>query len=140
MGELDSLALPHEIEGVLADDVAAAERHDADLVERTRSDVAASAMNDGPLRVELLGMSNDFTEAHGGAARGVDLSLVMDLHDLGIKAGAEELGGARGEKVERVDTLAVVRREDDGHMLGGPFEGSPRLGIEPGVPMTIGMC
>ena len=44
MGDLEPLAEPAEVGGVLADDVAAAHRQDADLLGRARADLALAAV------------------------------------------------------------------------------------------------
>jgi hypothetical protein len=85
MRQLDALALSYEVEGVLADDVAASKGHHTHLVGGPRSDLAASAMTHRPFRVELLRLGHHLPEMHRGAARRVDLVPVVDLDDLGIE-------------------------------------------------------
>ena len=111
MGEFDALAIGGEEHGVVADDIAAAERVHADFARLARADVAEAAVGD----VVLIGgagfLVEDFQEAARGAGRRVDLVFVVHLGDLDVEAVlGEDARGVAGEPEQRVHADRVVRR------------------------------
>src|SRR5512146_438131 len=65
--ELEPLALAAEVDGVLADDVAAAERLDADLPGRTLAQDAVARVGERVLRIAPERLGRDLAEPDGGA-------------------------------------------------------------------------
>ena len=87
VGELEALAQAGEDDGVVADDVAAAQRDDADLARRCacrRCPRAPAAWLRSKSRPQAGG--DGAAERQRGAARRVDLHAVVDLDDLGVEA------------------------------------------------------
>lgn len=133
VGEFKAFAGGGVDDGVVADDVAAAEGVEADFAFGAFADVAVAAVGDVLLVGEVADFGEDFDEAAGGAAGGVDLLVVVHFHDFEIEGFAEDFGGLACEPEEGVDADAVVASLDDGDGFGG-------LGneIEFGVSVTSG--
>ena len=118
MGELDALGLADEHQRVLADDVTAAQGHDADLVAASRTDFVAVGLAD---RVELPtgGIGHGLPDAQGGARWRVAFVAVVNLEHLGVPVGAECFGrGPRQVNHER-DAHRVVGSSDDRNLAAG---------------------
>ena len=77
VGELEPLALSAEVDRVLADHVAAAERLDADLPGGPLAEDAVAAEGESARGVAPERLRGDLAEPHGGAGRRVLLLLVV---------------------------------------------------------------
>jgi len=117
VGQLHALAEGGEHDGVVSDDVAAAEGVDADLGLGAFAGDALAAVAEG-LGAELALLKDDLEQAGGGAAGGVLLEAVVHLHDLGVVVVAQHGGGAAGEREEEVHADGVVARPDAADLSG----------------------
>ena len=108
--DLDALAGAGEHHRVLADDVAAADRMEADL-RRLPLAGNAFAAEDEILFVQSPG--DDLAQLQRRAGRRVDLVAVVRLDDLDVVAVAEDAGRDLGQLVGRVDADGEVRRHHD---------------------------
>src|SRR5512136_650783 len=81
VGQLEPLSLAAEVDGVLADDVAAAQRLDPDLPGRPLAEDAVARVGERVLRVAPERLGRDLAEPHGGARGRVALLLVVELDD-----------------------------------------------------------
>ena len=116
MGQLDTFAGAHVIDGVNADDIAAPQRLDADLgmlarfthIETVRVDIGIG---------ETAGLEKRFGKEKSGAAGGVLLLIVMDLRHLDV-IGFTKQGGELGEDVhDDIDADAHVGGAEDEGVL-----------------------
>ena len=107
VADLDALGVPDEHDGVVPDDVPAADGVDADLVS-AGADAFASV--DDLLAAHLL--ADDLGGGHGGTAGGVLLLVVVGLDDLHVVGVAEVVRGLLDELEEHSDTDGVVGRDD----------------------------
>ena len=118
MGDLEPLAEPAEVGGVLADDVAAAHRVDADLLAGARADLplAAVARDLAEIALERLGEHRGHRQRR--ARRRVLLLPVVQLDDLDVVVVAERARRLRQEAEEHVHAERHVRRQHDRDALG----------------------
>src|SRR5512138_3755534 len=91
--ELQALALAAEEDGVLADDVAAAQRLDPDLPGRPLAEDAVPRVRERVLRIAAERLGRHLAEPDGRARRRVALLLVVHLDDLDVVVVAEDLRG-----------------------------------------------
>jgi hypothetical protein len=115
MGDLDPLAGAGEEDGVVADDVAAAQRREADAA---RAALAVAVVDGAAVERLALRGSDDLAHAQRRAARRVDLHAVMRLDDLDVEALGERARRDVDQLHDHVDADAHVRRHDDRDVLG----------------------
>src|SRR5262249_19118768 len=133
VAELDALARREEEHGVLANDVAAAQRLHADLPGGPLADRTGpgEAHRPGVLPARL---GHDLGEAEGGPARSVLLQAVVELEHLGVPAGTEDAAEERGGLEHDVYADRHVGRHDDGDTGRGAIETLALDGGEAGGP------
>ena len=90
MGERDDLVLARKDHVMVANDGAGADRGDADLLLRALLPPRGAVKN--VLVVPACRLIDRIREGKRRAARGIELLVVVLLHDLAVKARREELG------------------------------------------------
>ena len=116
--EFDAFALADEGDGVLADDVSASERVDADLFLGTFADDAFSSVGGVVVVVEVECFCGAFCESDGGSAGAVFFEVVVYVDDFDVVVEAECFGDLRGELEEEVYAYAHIGCVDDGDFFG----------------------
>lgn len=145
MADLDSLGVPDEHDGVVADDVPAPDGVDADLLA-----AGADALSPVDEVLAAHGLADDLGGGHGGPAGGVLLLVVVGLDDLHVVVVPEEERGLPDQLVEHRDPDGVVGGDHCRHVVpddgigdalldlvveagGADDEVDPRLGGDGGV-------
>ena len=122
MAELDALAGPHEIQGVLPGIVSPAQSLDPDRAFGTRADIP------GPLEDEVVFETLGLPLGHGpgkkqrGAAWRIAFGRVMKFKNLWVKILPQTPSGFPGEPAQYVDRDRKVRRVDHRDALGQGFD------------------
>src|SRR5690242_5934317 len=118
MGELDPLARTGEDHPMLADDVAAAQRREADIALPSWTNVTVARAYALVPKRHVPASRGGGTEHERRARRRVTLVAVVHLQDLDVELRAERLCHALGEKREQVDAKTHIPGLDDGRMTG----------------------
>ena len=132
VGDLDAVAVAEEEDGVVADDVAAAQGLDADLVGAAGADVAVARVAGGRRQVAAGRLGERLSQVQRGPRGGVLLVPVVGLDDLHVVVGAEGAGGVRHQPQHDVDADRVVRRVHHRDVQGRDVERGARVRAEPG--------
>ena len=114
MRQFDPLAQRGEDHGVVAHDVATAQRVHAYFARRT---LAGETLAPVPqrLRRQLPFLQDDLQQPRGRAARGVFLEAVVHLDHFRVVPGIEDPGGFLGEVEQQIDADGEVDRPHAGH-------------------------
>ena len=123
VGDFDAFAEGGEADGVVADDVAAADGVHSDFTWRAFSDCALTSVDEVGVDVAAGGGADFFGQAEGGAAGGVFFEAVMGFDDFDVIVLAEGFCDFADEVEEDVDADAHVGSEEygDGGCGGGDF-------------------
>ena len=111
MGDLDPLPLADEVDGVLADDVAAADGLHADLFFGPLAADPLAVVVGHLVVVAAERLGHHFAHAHRGAGGGVLLLVVVQLDDLHVEVVTQGLGHVLEDLEADVDADAHVRGE-----------------------------
>ena len=109
--EFQPFAEAGEMDRVLPDRIAPAQRHHADLGVTTGAGDALPGEPCVAVEVLALRLGDDSAQRQRGAARGVDLETVVHLDDLGVEAVPQYAGRVRHDLHQHVDADAHVRRD-----------------------------
>ena len=113
MREFKPFAERGKHDGVIANDVAAAQRMNAHLGLRAFAGDAVASVAQRILELHLAHVGEDFEQRGRGAAGRVFLEAMMHLDDFEIEAWAEDFRGLAREPEERVHAGRVVRCPHD---------------------------
>lgn len=123
VSELDSFSVSGEDDGVVSDDVAAAQGVDTDFGGGAFADEALAAVAEGGMRVKVAGGGEDLGEFCGGSAGGVFFEAVVHFDNFDVEVRAEGLSGDAGEGKEEINADAEVWGEDDRDGAGSGVDG-----------------
>src|SRR5699024_5088824 len=118
MGQLQSLALTAVQDGVIADDVAPANRGEADGLPPPRPGLALPAIDRHLVQIPAQGLGHHLAQPQGRARGRIHLVAVMPLDDLDVDAVAEYPTGDFRQLEAEIDTDAEVGRQADGDAGG----------------------
>ena len=119
MGQLDALVRAGEDHAVLARDVAAAQRREADVARFARAGVAVAPALALLLEVDLAALCGGLAEQQRGAGGRIDLLVVMHLDDLDVELVAERRRDLSCHHREQIDAEAHVAGLHDRGLLRG---------------------
>ena len=120
VGQRDLLVAGGEQQGVLADDLAAAQGGKADRAGRAGTGVAVATADHHVFEPDPTAARHRPAQADGGAGGSVHFLAVVHLDDLRVVgAGGEGGGELLGERQDQGDAGGEVRGVDEGDLCGG---------------------
>src|SRR5579862_3117623 len=131
-GHLDPLPGAGKDDRVLADDVAAADGMETDLLRRARPDVAFAAMLCFLFQISLQCRSDDFAQFKSGARGRVHLLAMVRLDDFDVVAVAQDTRCDLGQFEHRVHPHREIRRHRDRDLAARLQDGALQRIGEPG--------
>ena len=123
VGEFEAFSGSGEQDGVIADDVAAAQGMHADFVFGSGSDDSLAAVFQGVVWREIAGLGEDVCEGCGGAAGGVLFVMVVHFDDFEVEAVSQDFRCFAGEPEKGVDAGGVVGGPNYGNFVGEGLDG-----------------
>ena len=131
VSQFDALAVPTEVDRVFANDITAADSVYADLFAGACANQTFTAM-DNLIFAKLVGLTENFNEAFGGAARCIFFVVMMQLKHFRFVLLSEDGGGLTGQIVQGIDTYGVIASPDDRDCAFNCLE--DRFALRVGVP------
>ena len=129
MGDFDALAETEQMNGMIADDVPAAQRHDGELVRAAWAGPPFSSMAQREVGARF---AHGLREPERRAAGGVDFLPVVRFDDLDVVVRAQSRGGHAGHLGDRFHAGAHVGGPEDGDRFRKIVESSAVGAGEPG--------
>ena len=133
VGQFQAFAVGGEEDGVVADDVAAADGMEADFLFGAFADEAGAAVHGDVGQGPAVAGGGGFAEVQRGAGGGVFLAAVVALGDFAVVAAAAEgAGGLLDQRIQQVDADAHVGGQHDGDLFRRAGDGGFFGVAEPG--------
>lgn len=118
VGEFEAFSESGEQNGMIADDVAAAQGVHADFVFGSGADDSLAAVPEGFVQREIAGLGEDVCEGCGGAAGGVLFVMVMHFDDFEVESASQDFRCFASEPEKGVDAGGVVGSPNYGNFFG----------------------
>lgn len=118
VGEFEAFSGSGEQDGVIADDVAAAQGMHADFIFGSGADDSLAAVFQGVVWREIAGLGEDVCEGCGSAAGGVLFVMVVHFDDFEVEAVSQDFRCFAGEPEKGVDAGGVVGGPNYGNFVG----------------------
>ena len=132
VGDFQTLPGAGKERGVLADDIATANRREADRALGARSGEAFAAGDRSRLKVHAASGGHGLADGQRGAGRGIDLVPMMGLDHLQIGVRVHGAGGQFHQAQHKIDPGAEIRGLTDRNPRRGPFDGRLLRRVQPG--------
>lgn len=118
VGEFEAFSGSGEQDGVVADNVAAAQGMHADFVFGSGADDSLAAMFQGFVRREIAGLGEDVCESCGGAAGGILFVMVVHFDDFEVEGVSQDFRRFASKPEKGVDAGGVVGGPNYGNFVG----------------------
>lgn len=113
MYKLDTFSIRRKHDGMVSDNIAAANRVHPDLMPGSRADVADPSVTDILVVIPAFDIRNDFRERDRRSARRIFFLVVVRFNDLNIEIIAQRLRRKLRQIEEQIHADTVIRGEDD---------------------------
>ena len=123
VGEFEAFSGSGEQDGVVADNIAAAQRVQADFTFGSGSDHSLAPVPQGLAQWEIAGLGKDVHEGCGGAAGGVLFVMVMHFDNFEVEAVSQDFRRFASEPKKGVDASGVVGSPNYGNFFGEGLDG-----------------
>ena len=123
MGKFKAFSGSGEQNGVIADDVAAAQGMQSDFVFGSGSDDSFAPVPQGVFQRKIAGLSKDLRKSCGGAAGGVLFVMVVRFDDFKVEAVSQNFHRFASEPEKGVDAGGVVGSPNYGNFFGKGLDG-----------------
>lgn len=123
VGKFEAFSGGGEQDGVIADNIAAAQGVKADFIFGSGADDSLAAVFQGVVRREIAGLGEDVCESCGGAAGGVLFVVVVHFDDFEVEVVSQDFRRFASEPEKGVDAGGVVGGPNYGNFVGEGLDG-----------------
>ena len=123
VGEFEAFSGSGEQNGVIANDVTAAQRMQSNFIFGSGADDSFAAVPQGIFQRKIAGLGEDVCEGCGGAAGGVLFVMVVRFDDFKVEAVSQDFRRFASEPEKGVDASGVVGSPNYGNFFGKELDG-----------------
>lgn len=123
VGEFEAFSGGGEQDGVIADDVAAAQGVQANFIFGSGADDSLASVPQGFVRREIAGLGEDVRKGCGGAAGGVLFVVVVHFDDFEVEVVSQDFRRFACEPEKGVDAGGIVGSPNYGNFVGEGLDG-----------------